>query len=137
MDQAERPGSAAAAASCTIYDGNWKAQMENGLRTATDVSPVHRELPRQPPGRRHAEGAKAADATNIRAKSGGRRSTVDEWPCITAVDQKCWNPQRCARSDLEPARGSSPSVRAGDRADFIVSQTHNLCCLLSQRVFLT
>ncbi|GAB2454799.1 Rieske 2Fe-2S domain-containing protein [Comamonas humi] len=109
-----------------IYDGNWKMQMENGC-DGYHVSSVHWNYAATM-GRRHEEGTKATDANNwsksVAGVYGFENGHILLWTkTLNPEVRPIWN----QREELAQRVGQ-------DRADFIVSQTRNLC--LYPNVFL-
>ncbi len=109
-----------------IYDGNWKMQMENGC-DGYHVSSVHWNYAATM-SRRHAEGTKATDANNwsksVAGVYGFDNGHILLWTkTLNPEVRPIWN----QREELAQRVGQ-------ERADFIVSQTRNLC--LYPNVFL-
>ncbi|WP_280189837.1 Rieske 2Fe-2S domain-containing protein [Delftia sp. PS-11] len=109
-----------------IYDGNWKMQMENGC-DGYHVSSVHWNYAATM-GRRHVQGTKATDANNwsksVAGVYGFENGHILLWTrTLNPEVRPIWN----QREALAQRVGQ-------DRADFIVSQTRNLC--LYPNVFL-
>lgn len=109
-----------------VYDGNWKMQMENGC-DGYHVSSVHWNYAATM-GRRHEEGTKATDANNwsksVAGVYGFENGHILLWTkTLNPEVRPIWN----QREELAQRVGQ-------DRADFIVSQTRNLC--LYPNVFL-
>lgn len=102
-----------------VYDGNWKMQMENGC-DGYHVSSVHWNYAATM-GRRHEEGTKATDANNwsksVAGVYGFENGHILLWTkTLNPEVRPIWN----QREELAQRVGQ-------DRADFIVSQTRNLC----------
>ena len=109
-----------------IYDGNWKMQMENGC-DGYHVSSVHWNYAATM-SRRHAEGTKATDANNwsksVAGVYGFDNGHILLWTkTLNPEVRPIWN----QREELAQRVGQ-------ERAEFIVSQTRNLC--LYPNVFL-